>query len=90
MEALAREAGVSAPLDLLPDPSWRESLALGTYGEQLLRRVAGTDHSGVANLALWRRFAWTSTGAPKRGFVLRASMMVNAQSRVIEHLQDAA
>lgn len=86
---VGRGLGVTAS-DPVFGPEWRETLALGAYGVQLLRRVAGSCTVGVANLALWRRFAWTPAGAPIRGYVLRARIMIEAEQRLAAHLLEAA
>ncbi len=88
--AVASELGCPADVRVLDEEEWRESLALGAYGVQLLRRVRGSCTVGVANLALWRRFAWTPTGSPKRGYVLRAPAMIKAERRLTAHLLEAA
>ncbi len=55
----------------------REALALVAYGEQLLLRMQGLS-DGPAVLALWRQFAWNTSGSPKKGFRLAAFMMLRA------------
>lgn len=52
---------------VLADSSLREDIALGTWTAQLLRRLQGVT-PGPAILVLWRWFAWTSTGSPKKQF----------------------
>ncbi len=70
---------------LLDDKELGEPIALGAYGRDLLRRVEG--HSeGPAALALWRRFAWTATGAPRKDFTLSAEAILAAEARVQERL----
>lgn len=76
-----------AVLDALAAESdMREPLAMATYAGELVRRMNG-DPTGPEVLALWRRFAWTSTGAPKRGFDLDAAMLVAAQERVASEVR---
>jgi hypothetical protein len=86
---LARETGVSCGDDeagrLADDEAWREPLALATYGWRLLRRLEG-EFDGPEVLALWRRFAWTRTGAPKRDFVLTAEAILGAEAEVVRRL----
>lgn len=48
------------------------------YARELLLRLAG-DPGDPAILALWREFAWTKTGAPKKGFRLDAQDILDAQ-----------
>lgn len=59
-----------------------EASALLAYGHDLIERLDGTAHGPVV-LALWRRFAWTSSGSPKLKFRLSAKMILDAES----HLQ---
>jgi hypothetical protein len=67
--------------ELLQDAEFKEALALATYGAQLPRRAAGNSEKG-ALLALWREFAWTKDGSPKRGFELDAERVIDAEKRV--------
>jgi hypothetical protein len=41
---------------------------------------------GAASLALWRTFAWTPEGSPKKGFVLNTDEIMIAQDVVAERL----
>lgn len=59
-----------------------EATALLAYGHDLIERLKGTAN-GPAILALWRRFAWTSSGSPKPKFRLSAKLILDAES----HLQ---
>ncbi|NND99471.1 MAG: hypothetical protein HKN47_19325 [Pirellulaceae bacterium] len=61
------------------------SLALVTYGHQLIRRLRGLTE-GPAILALWREFAWDPGGSPKRKFKLRVDDILQAEQRLIEKL----
>lgn len=71
--------------ELLLDPELREDVALVTYANDLLQRLQGVC-AGPASLALWRGFAWTPTGAPKKGFELSADAIVSAQEKLLQRL----
>ena len=68
------------------NPLLAESLALATYGEQLLQRCSGGMHEGATVLALWREFAWTRAGSPKKDFVLSAALIIEAQRALHQEL----
>jgi len=89
LHALAVEASVS-PSDeelqaLLADITLREPLALVAYGRDLLERTRG-GRVGPSTLALWRTFAWTPTGSPKKKFVLSAELVLDAERTVLARL----
>ena len=90
--ALAHEDGVAPSRDevrrwVLTD--LRADAALSTYGVDLLARVRGrTAHP--MSLALWRRFAWTPSGAPRQGFRLTADGILAAEQRVRARLVRSA
>ena len=67
------------------DPNLRETLAMATYGDQLIRRVQG-HVEGPALLALWRDFAWDIKGSPKRNFELKASHILKCEENLISIL----
>ena len=56
-----------------------ETTALLAYGHDLIQRLNATAN-GPAVLALWRRFAWNSSGSPKPKFRLSTKMILNAES----------
>jgi hypothetical protein len=78
------EAGLNAIAD---DAALREPLAMATYGRELLKRLDG-EYEGAEVLVLWRWFAWTRTGAPKKGFELTASAILDAELAVMGVLRD--
>ncbi len=49
--------------------------------EELGKRFAG-DYEGAEVLALWRRFAWTRTGAPKKDFELTSDAILAADATI--------
>lgn len=71
--------------NLLDDETLREDLALCTYTFDLLRRLKGVGR-GPGTLALWRIFAWTREGSPKRDFRLSTQAILEAQGRVLSRL----
>ena len=56
-----------------------EATALLAYGHDLIQRLNAVAN-GPAVLALWRRFAWNSSGSPKPKFKLTSQMMLKAES----------
>ena len=72
--------------DMLQDPNLREPIGLCTYAADLLRRLQGWA-AGAASLALWRTFAWTPEGSPKKNFVLTTDQIMIAQDVLGEHLK---
>lgn len=71
--------------EMLQDPDLRESLGLCAYAGDLLQRLEGRA-VGAASLALWRTFAWTAQGSPKKGFVLTADEIMAAQDLLTKRL----
>ena len=78
--SLATEATAEAVCQEL-----REDVAMATYGRGLLRRAEG-HVEGPALLALWRQFAWTRGGSPKKAFALEAAAILAAERRVLASL----
>ena len=86
---LAEARGISATNEkvdeMAKDPNLRESISLCTYAADLLQRLEGRT-SGAASLALWRTFAWTPQGSPKKHFVLSSDEIMMAQDQLAERL----
>ena len=74
--------------DMLRDPNLREPIGLCAYAADLLQRLEGIA-VGAASLVLWRTFAWTSQGSPKRGFSLKTDEIMSAQDVLAERLSKA-
>ena len=70
---------------LMQDPAFARDAALVTYCREILRRCAG-EWTGPEALALWRCFAWTSSG-PIAGFELCADEILAAEQRLRSTLQ---
>lgn len=64
---------------LLDDRSLREPLSLVAYGRDLLERLRGRTE-GAATLVLWRGFAWTKEGSPRKDFTLDADAILAAEA----------
>jgi hypothetical protein len=58
-----------------------EASALIAYGHDLTQRLHATAN-GPAVLALWRRFAWNSSGSPKPKFRLSIKLMLDVESQL--------
>ena len=59
----------------------REDLAMVAYAHELSRRAQGVNE-GPAALALWRAFAWTREGSPKKNFEMRTADVLAAEQRL--------
>jgi len=70
---------------LLREPELSEAVALTTYADDLLQRLSGIA-VGPATLVLWRNFAWTSQGSPKKDFALSTEAIMHAQHTVLARL----
>lgn len=76
----------SACEHVLANASLREDIALATWTSQLLRRLEGIT-PGPAILALWRGFAWKTTGSPKKNFQLSPELVEESVNRLQEALR---
>jgi len=80
-----RRLSDDAARELVDSDETSELVALATYGESLVGRSRG-QAGEPALLALWREFAWTSTGAPKRGFELTAASILESEAELAKRL----
>ena len=67
--------------EIVSRPETGEASALHAYGHDLIQRLNAIAN-GPAALALWRRFAWSTTGAPKPRFKLTSKMILDAESQL--------
>ena len=88
--AAEHDRDVAAPRfpTLLKDPAIDERAALLAYANQLLLRLSG-DPGDPSILALWRDFAWTRDGSPKRGYVLSSSDILSAERDLVRVVLEA-
>lgn len=70
---------------LLGDRHAVEDVALLTYIVNVEERAHGRIR-GATPLALWRLFAWTETGSPRKGLKLNPEVVLAAQDRVLLRL----
>jgi hypothetical protein len=75
--------------NVVDDPSLREPVSLFAYAYDLLSRIKGIS-AGPAVLVLWRGFAWTKEGSPKKGFKLSAEMIIDSEARLSKFLHRIA
>ncbi len=54
---------------------------MSAWAHELTQRLEGYV-TGPAVLALWRMFAWTREGSPKKGFTLRAEDVLAAEDEL--------
>jgi hypothetical protein len=73
--------------ELLRNESLGESLALVSYGQDLIRRCNG-EQSDPSSLVLWRRFAWNKSGSPKKDFTLQAEMILDAEKLLESEIRE--
>lgn len=82
---LVNEAGAQVADErvqrLLDAPQLREARAVCAYIDLLLARQRG-ETAGPEVLALWRRFAWTTTGAPRQDFELTLQLYGESLERL--------
>lgn len=64
------------------DHEQKELVCLVTYGYDLLDRMRGIAN-GPGVLALWRGFAWSLQGSPKKKFTLTADRIMSAQASIL-------
>lgn len=67
---------------ILDDEETAEAAALATYGDSLIARCNGSPGE-PALLALWREFAWTQAGSPRRGFEFQADLVLDAEALLV-------
>lgn len=86
LEDLARELACAVPRGALEKlaraPELREALSLCAYTADLLCRMRG-ETAGAASLVLWRGFAWTKEGSPRKGFELEVDEILAAEETVV-------
>lgn len=87
--ASAMDVESDACKSVLADESLREDIALGTWMAQLLERLKGIS-PGPAVLALWRSFAWTRSGSPKKNFRVTPGLIEESLHRLQEALRALA
>ncbi len=89
LRQLCIEENLEYPSDdfaaLLKNPALREDAALLAHAAQIVRRSLGMT-CGPELLALWREFAWTRHGSPKKNFVYSADLVLSAKARLIAYL----
>ena len=85
--AASHEISVSVETldEMLHAPELREPIGLCAYAADLLQRLEGRA-VGAASLVLWRTFAWTTQGSPRKDFVLTADGIMDAQEILIKRL----
>ena len=71
---------------MLDDPDTKEAAALVAYAADLLNRVNGLA-TGPAVLVLWRQFAWTRDGSPKKQFKLSTELILEKEKQLCEKVQ---
>jgi hypothetical protein len=76
-------------LRIVDDEHLGEAAAMVTYAEELIRRMKGL-YEGPAVLALWRRFAWTREGSPKKDYRLTIDAVRDAQARIEQAIHQAS
>ena len=70
---------------IVDDRRLNEAVSLVTYGRDLLRRMRGIA-AGPAVLVLWRGFAWTDSGSPKKKYRLKADAILDSERQLADVL----
>ena len=90
VDDLALEIGVALSADrvesILTNKELRAPLAMVTYAHDLQNRLRGRA-VGPATLVLWRQFAWTPDGAPRKNFTLNAEDVLENERVLIEAIR---
>lgn len=68
-------------------PATRRACAYLSYGDWLIRRLAG-ESDGPAVLALWRLVAWDTRGGQRRGFELKLADFRLAETKLLAIIRD--
>jgi hypothetical protein len=87
--ALDKGLGTSseAAKEIADRPDLAEESAILAYTAELVRRMNG-HFEGPAVLALWRRFAWSRTGSPKKDYRLTTQAVLKAANRIDQALAE--
>ena len=67
--------------NFVDDPNLRTPISLVTYAYDLLNRL-NVEAVGPATLILWRSFAWTPEGSPRKSYVLPVDQIMDAQNEL--------
>ncbi len=70
---------------ILENPECHLASAYSTYGSWLIKRTRGLT-AGKSILALWRKFAWTPQGSPKKNFTLELKSITDAEELLIRKI----
>ncbi len=74
---------------LIASPECKIAAAYSTYGYWLIQRTKGlTD--GPSILALWRHFAWTDAGSPRKGFNLQFDDIQKSEGLLVTTMRELA
>jgi hypothetical protein len=96
LDEMAFALDVDAPRDALErlgdDDDLREAVAMVTWAHDLQFRLSGQvrldgQAVGAAPLVLWRRFAWTPKGSPKKNFRPTIEAILQSEKAVADAIQ---
>jgi hypothetical protein len=86
---LAREAGARIDEEsvgsMLDEPEHQRQTALVAWAHELLARMRG-EETDASVLALWRQFAWTPQGSPRKDFEPRVEDILAAERALMDAL----
>jgi hypothetical protein len=86
---IARQTNIHGSVEtvesILDQPELREKAALVSWAAELLRRTRG-EPTDTTVLALWRQFAWTPEGSPRKDFEPRVDEILAAQRALVDEL----
>jgi hypothetical protein len=84
-----RVLGDETAASLCRSPRHREAIATATWSYELRQRAHGK-LGHTSTLVVWRRFAWTPDGAPKKDFDVTVDDLIDAEHRVAELVSTVA
>ena len=74
---------------LIANPECRIAAAYSTYGYWLIQRTKGVT-DGPSILALWRHFAWTEAGSPRKDFKLQYDDIRESEDLLLTSMRELA
>ena len=83
LRSTVKTLNTQQPTKLLDKEELVVPIAIYTYCELLIKRIHG-HHMGSTHLVLWRKFAWTPEGSPKKNFKLTTQLYLSAKKQLEE------
>ncbi len=74
---------------LIANPEYKIAAAYSTYGYWLIQRTKGVT-DGPSILGLWRQFAWTDAGSPRKDFKLDYDDFKKSEDMLLTSIRELA